>query len=627
MKKLHMLWQLLRGSRMKYILAIVAVAVATLFTYLTPLALRYTIDTVIGKKAVTMPLSQIPSLQNSDWIALMRRELWIPGLVMVLLTIVASLATYLKGRWSAQASEQFAKKLRNRLYTHLQRLPFSYHARAETGDLIQRCTSDVDTIRRFLSVQLVEVGRAIIMIILVIPIMLMLSKTMTIVSMAVVPIIIIYSFVFSLRVQKLFKIADETEGEMSTILQETLSGVRVVRAFARQPYEIGRFKNVSANYRDRCQHLITMLAWYWASTDLLSLFQIGAVMLIGTYLTLSGKITLGTLVVFMTYENSLLWPVRQLGRVLTDMGKALVSLQRVSEILHEPQEEMDGICVLPEDYKLKGRIEAKNLYFAYPEGKPVLQDVNFTIEAGETVAILGHTGSGKSTLVNLIPRLYDYQRGSLKVDDIEVSTLNRQFIRKQVAIVLQEPFLYSRDLKQNIAFGRADSTEEEIQLAAQIASIHDVIESFDHGYDTVIGEKGVTLSGGQKQRVAIARAILQDSAILIFDDSLSAVDTETDRHIQQSLKARKGNATTIIISHRLTTLSEADRILVLDHGRIVQNGTHHELLLQEGLYKRIWNIQNDLESELADIGEEVINSDKGSMEFSPVASDKALPWY
>jgi ATP-binding cassette subfamily B protein len=411
-----------------------------------------------------------------------------------------------------------------------------------------------------------------------------------------IPFIFAFAVIFFIKVKAAFKASDESEGRLSTVLQENLSGVRVVRAFARQKYEIDKFDEKNVEYRNLTYRLIRLLAWYWSVSDFLSLIQIIAVTVLGTYWAATGIITLGTLLAFSTYVGMLLWPVRQLGRVLTDMGKALVSIERIQEILDEPIEDLDEGDSLE---KIKGNIEFENVSFYYEKGKSILDNVSFKVKQGQTVAILGPTGSGKSTLVGLLPRLYDNQEGSIKIDGIDVKKISKRVLRENIGIVLQEPFLFSKTLKDNIRLATSETEEKEIFKAAKVASVHDVIKSFDDGYETAVGEKGVTLSGGQKQRVAIARTIINGSPILIFDDSLSAVDTETDAAIRKRLKKLENKATTFIISHRLITLAEADIILVLDEGKIVQQGTHLDLIEQEGLYKRVWSIQNSLEEELS----------------------------
>lgn len=347
--------------------------------------------------------------------------------------------------------------------------------------------------------------------------------------------------------------------------------------------------------------LLQLLAGYWSSSDLLCMLQIGTVLIFGSYWASIGEISLGTLIVFTTYEGMLLWPVRQMGRILTDLGKTLVSLKRIHEILEQPIEAPSANELKPE---IKGEIEFKNVTFGYDADKPMLKNISFKVKAGQTVAILGPTGSGKTSMMHLLPRLYDFQEGSITIDGIDIRNIEKKWLRKNIGIVLQEPFLYSKSILENIGLAKDHALEEEVYAAAQTASVHSVIQEFDKGYETLVGERGVTLSGGQKQRVAIARTLILDSPVLIFDDSLSAVDTETDTAIRKALKQRDKSATTFIISHRITTLSEADFILVLDEGRIVQTGTHQELIDEPGLYQRIWSIQNALEESEEELAEE-----------------------
>ncbi|SCG83937.1 ABC transporter related [Proteiniborus sp. DW1] len=595
MDSIKLLMKSMKGNRLLYVGAILSVALATAFTLAGPLVISFTIDSVIGDKPMDVPnwvLSIIDSLGGKNTLA---QNLWICSLALIILTIGRGLFTYLRGKWSAVASESIAKNLREKVYDHLQHLSYEYHVKAETGDLIQRCTSDIETIRRFLAVQFVEIGYAVFMITFVLSILLSLSVKLTLIAMLVVPVIFVAAIVFFIKMRDAFQKSDEAEGRLSNVLQENLTGIRVVRAFARQQYEIDKFDEKNVEFRGLTYRLIKLLAWYWALSDLACLLQIGAVLVFGAYWAAMGEISLGTLVVFTTYEGMLLWPIRQMGRILADFGKMIVSLKRVGEILDEPLEVTDKNQLKPE---VKGNIEFKDVCFEYEKERPILKNVSFKVKQGQTVAILGPTGSGKSTLIHLLGRLYDYQSGSIKIDGIELKEIDKKWIRKNVGIILQEPFLYSKNIKDNIKIARKEASDSEVYEAAKIASIHDVILDFEKGYDTLVGERGVTLSGGQKQRVAIARTIINDYPVLVFDDSLSAVDTETDANIRKALKTRKEKTTTFIISHRISTLSEADIILVLDGGELVQSGTHEELIGQQGLYRRIWEIQNALEEEL-----------------------------
>ncbi|RKD33915.1 ABC transporter ATP-binding protein [Thermohalobacter berrensis] len=594
MKRLKLLLSFMKGNRLLYIGSIISIGLATLFSILSPLVLRLTVDSIIGDEPFDVPnwVSTLLSyIGNRDDLA---QKLWVFGLAIVVFTLFRGLFLYYKGKWSAIASESIAKNIRERLYDHIQHLPYDYHVKVDTGDLLQRCTSDLETIRRFLAVQFVEIGRALFMLGFVTTVMVSLDIRMTLVAMAVIPIIFAFAVIFFMKVKRAFQLSDEAEASMSTVLQENLSGVRVVKAFGRQKYEIEKFDKKNREYRDLTYRLIRLLAAYWSSSDFICLLQIAAVLVVGVYWASIGRITLGTLLVFITYEGMLLWPVRQMGRILTDMGKALVSLERIQQILDEPIEKHEKHENKPE---IKGNLEFKNVYFGYDKDSPVLKNITFKVEKGQTVAILGKTGSGKSSLVHLLARLYDYQRGSIKIDGVELKNIDKKWIRQNVGLVLQEPFLYSKTLRENIAISKPIDKESEVIEAAKAAAIHDSILEFEKGYNTPVGERGVTLSGGQKQRIAIARTIINNYPILIFDDSLSAVDTETDSKIRRTLKERNKDATTFIISHRVSTLAEADLILVLDKGRLVQKGTHDELIEQDGLYRNIWTIQSSLEKD------------------------------
>ncbi|WP_102398689.1 ABC transporter ATP-binding protein [Haloimpatiens massiliensis] len=594
MKNSKLLWNFMKGNRLKYIGAILSIGLATFFSTLSPLVIRTTIDSILGGKPMELSEAGVRFVNFLGGKSVLVQNLWICTILLVIITLVRGIFLFLKGRWSASASENIAKNIRETLYNHIQHLPYDYHVKCETGDLIQRCTSDVDTIRRFLAMQLVDIGRAVFILIFSITMMLSLNVKMTLIAMAAVPIIFAYSWIFFNGIKKLFQKADESEAKMTTALQENLSGVRVVRAFGRQKYEVDKFNARSEEFRDLSYKMYALRGNYWSISDFLCMLQTGAVLIAGVYLTARGEMTLGTLFVFTTYEGMLLWPVRQLGRILSDAGKMVVSINRISEVLGEKEEKISLEDLKPE---VKGNIEFQQVYFEYEKDVPVLDGVSFKVKKGETVGIMGRTGSGKSSLVHLLARLYDYDRGSIKIDGVELKNINRKWIRKNIGIVLQEPFLFSKSIKDNISLAKKEAVDKDIFEAADIAAVHDVIMGFDRGYETLVGEKGVTLSGGQRQRVAIARTVINKSPILIFDDSLSAVDTETDRAIRKALSKRSKGVTTLIISHRVSTLKEANKIIVLDKGKIVDMGSHEELIKKDGLYKRIWEIQSSSEGE------------------------------
>jgi len=597
MKNMNFIWKYMEGKRLLYIAAILSTALGTLFSLVNPLVLQIAIDSIIGDKPLTIPVWLMGVLGGITDKEKILHNLMLAGLVMIVLTGMNGLFLYFRGKLSATASEGIAKNLRDELYDHLQHLSYEYHVNARVGDLIQRCTSDVEQIRMFMAVQLVEVGRAVFIFLAAAVVMFNLHIKLSLTAMAVIPLVISFSYFFYQEVKKTFKDADESEARMSTVLQENLTGVRVVKAFARQNYEIDKFDEKNVDYREKQYRVLKYLAVYWSSSDFLCMFQIALVVIMGVYWAVSGEISLGTLVVFVSYESMMIWPIRQLGRILTDLGKMQVAIDRIQEIFNTETEFAENEGLKPE---IKGLISFKKVTFGYEEDKPVLKNISFEVDKGQTVAILGPTGSGKSSLVHLLARLYDCQSGSIEIDGVDIKKIDKKWLRKHVGLVLQEPFLFARTIKENISFAKNHAAEKEVFDAAEHASIHDVVQDFDQGYDTMVGERGVSLSGGQKQRVAIARTIIRNCPILIFDDSLSAVDTETDARIRKALKERSKDVTTFIISHRINTLSAADLILVIEDGEIIQEGTHQVLLAEPGMYRRVYEMQSGELSERSD---------------------------
>ena len=576
--------------------ALIATIMMVIIGFLTPLLLSEIVDSILGSEPFTMPdflMNPINALGGRDFL---RQNLWIPALALILMNIVNGVFTFIKGRSSAIASENIARKLRNDLYRHLQHLPFAYHVKAQAGELIQRCTSDVDTIRRFLAVQVMEVVNTVLMVVIAMSILLPRSVPITLYSLILVPPLFCFATWFFKMVHKSFEVADEADGVLNAVLQENLSGVRVVRAFGQQEREVEKFDRVNNDLRKKNLRLNELLAIYWGGGDAISMTQTLLTLVVCIIYACNGWITVGTLIVFTSTLGMLLFPIRQLGRTLSDAGKAMVSMKRVQAILHEEAEPDEPNALKPD---LHGDIVFDHVSFAYPDDNvPVLRDVSFTIPAGKTAAVLGGTGSGKSTMMYLLQRLYTPTSGKITIGGVDIQQIDRKYLRAHVGLILQEPFLYSKSIRENVGITAPEQEAERIEHAADIASASGFIAKADKGWETVVGERGVTLSGGQKQRIAIARTLLKDNNILIFDDSLSAVDTETDAQIRAALRHERKDVTTLIISHRVTTLSQADLILVLENGQITQQGTHAELCSQPGLYQRINSIQNALEEEL-----------------------------
>ena len=593
-KKKGLMGKLLRMNARWFLGALVCTLVCVVTDYLSPLIVAETLDRYLGNQESVLPpilLRLMPVLSDRAYIV---ERLYLVGLLIILINLVNGVASYFKGRLQSIAGENVAKYLRDTLYGHIQNLPFSYHAGAETGDLVQRCTSDIDTARRFLAMQLMQVVNAVTMIIVSMTVMLGKSVRLTLISSIMIPGLFLFSFLFFRWVIKAFTASDQAEGRMSTVLQENLTGVRVVRAFGRQQFEIDKFGVRVKDLADKNMKVCKLLAVYWATGDAMSMLQMMITLIAGVYAVISGEITLGVMVIFTTYTGKLLFPIRQLGRILSDAGKSKVALGRIGEILAQPVEPKEKDVSKP---PLSGDIVFDHVTFGYDPDHPVLKDCSFTIPAGTTAALLGATGSGKSTIAELLQRLYEPQSGQITIGGTPINRVERSWLRSRIGLVLQEPFLYSRTIRENVTIARPEATREEVTQAVRDACAEEFIEASEKGWDTLVGERGVTLSGGQKQRLAIARTILKENDILIFDDSLSAVDTETDAHIRAALKERRRDVTSLIISHRITTLQEADKILVLEDGRIVQEGTHEELIHQPGLYSGIFRIQSAAEDE------------------------------
>ena len=598
------LWRLTDGHRWRFAAALVALGAGTTLMYLAPQIVRIAIDGVLRRDA-QLPTWVGQLLSSIDATEHVGRTLLLAGGAVVVVTLLGGAFMVIKGVWAAVAAESIARALRLRLYDHLQHLPVAYHDRQQTGDQVQRCTSDVDTVRQLFASQGVEIARAGALLLIGVPLMFWMDWVLGLVAISVLPVIVTFAVVFFGRVQGSFKKMDDAEGAMTATLQENLTGIRVVRAFARQEFESQRFGERNRTHRELNDRLYRIMAVYWASSDLLAFTQMALVLFVGAWRVSNGGVTLGTLVAFLSYMQLYLWPVRQMGRVLTELGKATVSMGRIQEILdvHREADVANGSGSdavrrgdLPE--RVNGDIRIEHVSLAYGEAR-VLDDVSLDVPAGQTLALVGPSGSGKSTLIQLLLRLIDYERGRITLDRLEIRDLPRKYVRSQFGVVMQEPFLYSKTLRDNIRLGRHSAADHDVVESATIASIHEAIESFDNKYDTLVGERGVTLSGGQRQRVAIARAILKDAPVLVLDDALSAVDTHTESAILDALRRRRGRHTTIVIAHRLSTLMHADQIAVLEQGRVVQRGTHAQLVAEEGLYRKLWQIQTALEEDLA----------------------------
>lgn len=598
------LWGLMKGFRLTYILAIISLAVATIAKMLTYLLLAYFIDEVLTQTEPPVPF-------------------YVVALGFVGLAVFQGGFTFIGGKLAARSAEGVILRLRNYLFDHIQRLPFTYHDHTKTGELIQRCSSDVDAIRRFFSEQAIEVGRVLLMFVINFAALLSINVKLAWLSVISFPIVFVFSTFMFKKIHTVYESHQEQEGILSATLQENLTGVRVVKAFARQQFEMDKFEGVNQEQYQRGRRLVKMHALYWPVLETISGLQMLAIFFLGALRVIDGTMTVGEYLAFAGLIIWIIWPLQGLGRLIVQASMGLVSYSRVAEIINQDQEvvvgrrgevrrgaeeqgsggaesQQNGIVQngkIPA--AISGEVIFKDVSFEYDANAPVLRNISFEARPGQMIALLGPTGSGKSSVVNLLARFYDYTGGQILLDGVELSHYPLPELRRQVGIVEQEPFLFSRTIRENIAYGvRREVTDAEVEAAARAAAIHDIIMSFPDGYGTLVGEKGVTLSGGQKQRVAIARTLLKDPRILVFDDAVSAVDTETEAIIHAALERLRQGRTTFVIAHRIQTVMGADLILVLDQGRVAQRGRHAELMAQEGIYRRIYHLQAQIEQEI-----------------------------
>lgn len=582
-----------KGFRFQFLLSVVMVVVSVVANYMTPQIIRVTVDSVINDNPFQLPgflAGWVASVGGEAALReMLRGSIVICAGVSLAFAALASLTTYSSRMNLARACEGTVARIRDTLFDHIQRLPYAWHNSHQTGDIIQRCTMDVDLIRNFVSDQLMECIRIVLLIVVSLGLMFAMNVQLSLLVTAFIPVVFVTSFVFFGIVGKKFQQADETEGELTALVQENLTGVRVVRAFGRERFEIDRFNKKNEEFTGMWVRLGKVMGVNWGLGDFFAGLQVCVIIVAGAFLVERGQLTAGEFLAFTAYNSMLVWPVRNLGRLLSELSKTSISATRLFDIL-DAEEETN--CPAPVKPGLNGDIVFDHVSFGYPGGTGVLEDVSFTIKAGSTFGILGATGSGKSTLMYLLDRLYELPKGqgSITIGGVDIRKMDIAHLRKNVGIVLQEPFLFSKTFRESIADGAAREDLETVRHFARLAVIDDAIENFAQGYETPIGERGVTISGGQKQRVAIARMLMQDTAIKIFDDSLSAVDMETDAKIRHSIKENV-HGTTILIAHRITTLMNADQILVLDRGRVAQMGTHEELSQQEGIYKKIFDMQ------------------------------------
>ena len=587
---LSLLWRFLKGAKRYFLVTVLAAGVTALADMIQPQIIRAAVDCALGGKEADFPAFVMDAIDSIGGFAYLGRNLWIMAIAILVVAVFQVLSQYTFRVYNTKASETLVKSMRDQLFSHIQRLPFSWHMKNRTGDIIQRCTSDIDTTKNFLSEQLTSVFRTIILLILSIRFMVSMHGTLTLIALIPMPLIIGYSIHFHHKIHEGFAACDENEGKLSAMAQENLTGVRVVRAFGQERAEMDKFTKQNDYYTSLWVKMAKIMSKFWSVSDIFSGIQVMLVVIFGAYFCIHGSLTEGEYIAFISYNSMLVWPIRMLGRMISEMSKAGVSIDRVAYIMNSPVEQEDPEAF---DAPMDGDICFKHVNFAYENAPELLHDIHFTMKAGTTLGILGGTGSGKSTLMLLLDKLYllEEDGGRITIGGTDIRKIRTEHLRKNIGMVLQEPFLFSRTIAENIGIASPEIDMEAIRAAAKAAVLDDSITSFAQGYETMVGERGVTLSGGQKQRAAIARMLTADSPIMIFDDSLSAVDTQTDAKIRAAISQKFGKASVILISHRITTLSAADKILVLDRGRIVEEGTHDTLKQSGGIYQKIYETQ------------------------------------
>lgn len=593
--KLKMVLYFIDGSKRYFVAFIIFACLMSLLDLINPKIISFTVDSVLGNSTPNLPGWIQNVLNDVGGISWLKQNLWCIAFVVIGIAAISALCRFLFRYLNALGSEKLVHNMRNKLFSHLLDLPFSWYSQNHTGDIIQRCTSDVEQIKNFLADQLTSLFRVVVLISIALYFMFSIHFKLALVALVFIPIIVGYSFFFHNKMRDEFSNVDIEEGKLSSIAQENLTGVRVVRAFGKEMYERKRFEKQNKYYTSFWTRLMKTMSIFWTSSDLFSYLQVICVVSYASVLCVHGELSPGNFIAFNSYTTMIIWPIRSLGRVISNLSRVGVSIDRLRYIMNAEVEKDDEDATTVDMFK---DITFDHVTFQYENNsKPVLEDVSFHVKAGSTVGILGATGSGKSTLMYLLNRLYELDKGHIYIGDTDIKKIKLSYLRDHIGMVLQEPYLFSRTLEENIAIAKDNSNHEDVTQAAKIASLDHAISHFQDGYNTFVGERGVTLSGGQKQRAAIAQMLIRKAPIMVFDDSLSAVDAQTDAMIRKGLKDNVKNSTVFLIAHRITTLMDADYILVLDKGKIVQRGTPDQLLQEDGIYKRIYDIQVSKEVE------------------------------
>ena len=604
----------LKGSKAVFFTAVLFSCFLVFFDLMNPRLIGYFVDICVGDSSAVPGFltDYIDRMGGASWFF---GHLYIPVLIVIGFGLFGAVCRYLNKLFVSKGGEIFVKRIRDLLYDHVLSLPYSWYDSVRTGEIIQRMTSDVETIKTFIADQLTGLIRILVLIGIALVFMFRINVKLAFTASAFIPVILLYSIMFHGRISSSFEKADSEEGRVSAMVQENLTGVRVVRAFGREEYERQRFEKLNGKYTDLWVSVMKTLNIFWCSNDLISGLSNILIMAYGAYLCVNEGLSAGSYIAFISFNSMLIFPVRQLGRMVTELGKAGISIDRIMFILNSPEETDENGAL---DYPGAGDIVFENVSFAYDtdeyaedsgetegvqsiqgsEKQEVIKNLSLTIKKNTTVGILGSTGSGKSTFTALLDNMYEPGEGNGRItyNGIDIKKIKKQELRRHIGIVRQDAFLFSGTIKENLLLGSGASTEntsDKLDKAVYISCLGSALDRFTKGIDTVVGERGVTLSGGQKQRCAIAQMLMRDTDVLVFDDSLSAVDTETDYNIRTRIKEETSDKTVILISHRITTLMDCDEIFVFANGEIKEHGTHEKLLQDKGVYADVYRIQTE----------------------------------
>lgn len=587
LKEIRLFWKILKNNRLTYFLSMISTIFIQIFSGLTPIVIMITVDSIIGNKEYKYDILEkaVNLIGGRDFL---RENIYILAFVIVILTGISCIFIFLRNYYSNVACENLIYNLKEKMYHKFLNLDMRCLNEYSTGDLIQRSSSDIETVRKLFSAQLVNAFGSIATIALVIVVMSLINLKLATISIVLCIVIAILSSVFYKKIGEIFKKTDEAESELMVFIKEALFNIRVIKAFNREDYILKLFREKNEEFNITQNNFMKTFARFRAVNDFLTFLQLAIILVVGGYETITGRMNFGDLIAFVIYINMIIWPIRQMGQLLSDMARASVSISRIYEVLDLPEEDYDyGI----RDVSFSEKIEFKNVSLKINDNT-VLDNISFVLNSGESLGIIGSTGSGKSMIVYLLLGFFEATSGEILIDDINIKEINKRYIREKISAIMQDSELFNMSIFENVKIVNNDIDENSVFDVTKISSIHSEIMNFSSKYETIVVDNGVNLSGGQKQRISIARSLLKPFEVLILDDSLSAVDMNTDLKINNALKSMDRKFTSILISHRISTITNCDNIIVMDGGRIVENGKHNELIKKNGMYSKINEIQS-----------------------------------